>query len=478
MRRLCLPRHYRRRVLGQFDFTHDLANLVDGKGLYLPQAVAIDSSATPNRIYVADQDNNRVLGWRNADSFSNGAPAGLVIGQPDFISSGCSAASAHSLCQPAGVAVDGAGNLYVADAGNNRVLEYTNPFAACGSTLPMRGRSGQPGLWPGRKLHLEACNIDTGNGGSTAIDLCDPTGVAVDAAGNLYVADAGNNRVLEYNTPLTTDVTADTGLWPGRRLHRRITAISTPATAAPPPTTCAIRQESRWTASGNLYVADNDNSRVLEYNTPLTTDVTADMVFGQGGDFTSNDCDYDTFDGSSTAIDLCGPSGVAVDASGKPVCGGSGQRAGAGVQHTADHRRHGGHGLRPGRGLHLGCSVQLRQLSFRQRPTQLPTTCAIQPGVALDGAGNLYVADQGNNRVLEYNTPLSSGTTAERVLGQDDFAHNVANLVDARGCTSLKRWRSMRAPRQIEFTLPMKTTTGCWAGEMRPRSPTALRPTW
>ncbi len=43
------------RVLGQFDFTHNAANLVDGKGLFTPDAVAIDSSTTPNRVYVADQ---------------------------------------------------------------------------------------------------------------------------------------------------------------------------------------------------------------------------------------------------------------------------------------------------------------------------------------------------------------------------------------------------------------------------------------
>ena len=46
--------------------------------------MAIDTSATPNRLYVADDDNNRVLGWNDAASFANGAAADLVIGQPDF----------------------------------------------------------------------------------------------------------------------------------------------------------------------------------------------------------------------------------------------------------------------------------------------------------------------------------------------------------------------------------------------------------
>ena len=59
------------------------------------------------------------------------------------------------------------------------------------------------------------------------------------------------------------------------------------------------------------------NSRVLEYNNPLTN-TTADTVFGQGGDFTFAACDYDTGgEGKpSSANDLCSPSGVAVDGSG------------------------------------------------------------------------------------------------------------------------------------------------------------------
>ena len=97
------------RVLGQLDFAHSAPNLVDAKGVSTPDDVAIDLSATPNRIYVADEQNNRVLGWRDAESFSNGAPADLVIGQPDFLSSDCVATSNHSLCTPAGVAVDDLG---------------------------------------------------------------------------------------------------------------------------------------------------------------------------------------------------------------------------------------------------------------------------------------------------------------------------------------------------------------------------------
>ena len=82
-------------------------------------------------------------------------------------------------------------------------------------------------------------------------------------------------------------------------------------------------------ASGNLYVADQSNNRVLEYDNPLdpsggtpgtpgsSGDTTADEVFGQGGDFTKAVCaDGQTPDSALNAAGLCSPGGVAVDSAG------------------------------------------------------------------------------------------------------------------------------------------------------------------
>lgn len=120
-------------VAGQLNFALNMPNFTDALGLLFPAALAIDNSATPPHLYSADQNNNRVLGWLNAQAFANGAPADLVIGEPDFFTvvpavasnhRPCPAASATNLCFPRGVAVDSHGNLYVADTSNNRVLEY------------------------------------------------------------------------------------------------------------------------------------------------------------------------------------------------------------------------------------------------------------------------------------------------------------------------------------------------------------------
>ena len=130
-------------VLGQLNFTNDTANLVDGLGfdMLLPHRfvspysargdVAIDRSVSPNRIWVADTYNNRVLGWASIAAFNTHAAADIVIGQSDFISNRCDNSVANnlsSLCQATGVAVDSTGNLYVTDS--FRVLEYDHPFTS------------------------------------------------------------------------------------------------------------------------------------------------------------------------------------------------------------------------------------------------------------------------------------------------------------------------------------------------------------
>jgi sugar lactone lactonase YvrE len=424
------------RVLGQFDFAHNAANLVDAKGLSGPNDVAIDSSATPNRVYVADEDNNRVLGWRDAASFSDGAPADLVIGQPDFISSDCLAASNNSLCNPAGVAADGSGNLYVADYGNSRVLEFTNPFTACAGAFPCVGGAANLVFGQGGDFTSSVCDFDTADAASsTAVDLCDPWGVAVDRAGNVYVADLGNSRVLEYNTPLTTDVTADKvfgqgGDFTANNCDFDTTDGSSTAVDLCNPTGVAVD------GSGHLYVADNENNRVLEYNTPLSTDTTtaetADVVFGQGGDFTSDACNSDT-GGSSTDIDLCSPARVAVDGSGNVYV------ADFGNNRVLQYNTPLTTGVTAetvfGQGGNFAsdaCNYDVDDPGGATDSSTANDLCEPK-GVAVDGSGNLFVADTTNNRVLKYNAPLATNTTADLVLGQDDFIHNVANLVDAQG---------------------------------------------
>jgi hypothetical protein len=122
----------------------------------------------------------------------------LVFGQSGFTGNSCNqddaAPTASTLCNPEGVVVDADGNLYVADALNNRVLTYLNPLTADRTADLVLGQDGS--FTAGR------CNQGLT---PTARTLCVPSGVALDGSGNLYVPDQVNERVLVYEGSLTED---------------------------------------------------------------------------------------------------------------------------------------------------------------------------------------------------------------------------------------------------------------------------------
>ena len=249
-------------VLGQTLFTTALANNggLNASGLTIPYGVAVD--ARTGRLYVADQNNNRVLSWPNAAALANHQAADLVIGQPGFTTNTANngGLGKASLNGPRGVAVDAQGNLFVADSGNNRVLEYNAPLANHAAAARV---FGQPDFATGTP----------NTGGVSGASLAFPEDVALDARGNLFVADLFNNRVLEYNIPL------DTGLSAANRVlgqidvnHNSVNAGGLGASSLNQPTGVAVNSD------GTVYVADHGNSRVLVYDNPLTTDTIADLV--------------------------------------------------------------------------------------------------------------------------------------------------------------------------------------------------------
>ena len=181
-------------VLGQIGLTQNTLNFGGPGALNGPTGAAVDSQG---HLYVVDQGNNRVLGFASAASFVNGASADLVIGQPDFYSNrpGYPSITPSSLNQPVAAATDPAGNLYVSDFGDNRVVEYDAPFAS-GFT------AGEPAsIIFGNTSSTNNSACTNGQPMPSADNLCDPTGVASDAQGNLFVTDSGYDRVLLYLNP-------------------------------------------------------------------------------------------------------------------------------------------------------------------------------------------------------------------------------------------------------------------------------------
>ncbi len=243
------------------------------------------------------------------------AVADLVLGQPHLTgqphlfsnTANYGGVSASSLNNPREVAVDAAGNVYVADTSNHRVLVYLDP----------QNTDTVADLVLGKPNFITSkCNIDfVVYKVVSASTLCYPFGVVVDAVGNVYVTDVGNHRVLVYLDPQNTDTVADLVLGKPNFITSKckidfvvdkVVAVVGSSSAS----TLCLPFGVVVDAAGNVYVADGNN-RVLEYHTPLTTDTVADVVLGQPN-FTSNTAN----NGGVSASSLYGPHGVAVDTAG------------------------------------------------------------------------------------------------------------------------------------------------------------------
>ncbi|HZC45434.1 MAG TPA: choice-of-anchor D domain-containing protein [Candidatus Acidoferrum sp.] len=400
------------RVLGQIDFIKNAVNFVDAIGMDAPAGVAIDKAVFTGHVLVADTQNNRVLGWLSVTAFRSGGAADLVIGQADFNSSGCNrnaaAPDATTLCRPIGVAVDGAHRVYVGDAQNNRVLVFADPFAAL-------AKSGQSSGFDAAAVFGQAGSFSTSaaNGnGLSADSLSSPQVVALDSNGNLFVADVDNNRALVFFAPIpmTTvkgmpgnfgDATADVAvgqpdLVSGGCNQGGLATLTSLCTA--PFFGVGIAADS----GGNLYVADTMNDRALEYNGPFgfmqTNNVGADLVF----------------EGNN----LAQPSGVAVDSNGNFY-----------VSSAPHHQVY--EYTQP---VPLGRSDLLNLKIGPGAVNPTAESLDFPMGLAIDAVNNLYVADQANNRVLEFNEAGSPGNKAANGAGgQIDRSHNAPNYVDAVG---------------------------------------------
>lgn len=282
------------RVIGQFGgFTSGTCNLfgVSASSLCRPSGVTVDSLGN---VYVADTDNNRVLEYD--DPINTNTVADRVFGQlGSFTSNTCNngGVTADSLCGPVGVAVDSVGNLYVTDRFNNRALEYDTPLSSGTTADRVFGQLGS------------MTSAVQNNGGVSADSLAYTLGADVDAFDNLYIVDEGNNRVLEYDTPISSGTTADVVFGQlGSFTSNVANNGGLSASSLWVPTGVAID------AVGNVYISETGPERSLEFNNPLTSDTIADQVFGQGGSFTSSGNNSIGLNASSAA----NPWDVAVDA--------------------------------------------------------------------------------------------------------------------------------------------------------------------
>jgi Concanavalin A-like lectin/glucanases superfamily/Domain of unknown function (DUF2341)/NHL repeat len=241
--------------------------------LNAPMTVAIDVSGN---IYIADFNNNCI----RKITVSTGIITTIAgTGTAGYSGDNGPAASAE-LSSPEGIAIDGSGNLYIADTGNNVVREV----AASNSTITTIAGDGFPGY-------------SGDNGPAICAELFNPASVTLDSSGNLYIGDYENHAVRKVAASSGTIATVAGNGTAG------YAGDNGPATSAELSYPAAVSVD----AAGNVYIADYGNHAIREVS---ATTGTISTVAGNGIEGYSGD------GGPATSAELSYPHGVVVDTAG------------------------------------------------------------------------------------------------------------------------------------------------------------------
>jgi uncharacterized protein (TIGR03437 family) len=428
-------------------------NLVEGRELYFPQGVALDTSVSPPTLYVSDYFNNRVLAWKDANGFKSGQKADLQIGQPDLLTTfagGPGTAYSTGLSRPTGIAVY-KGDLYVADSGNNRVLRYPSPF---NQVTQQQKQFPTPDLWigqstvNGRSINYTGQSIPNAQGifltnGSVVLQ----SSIAFDSLGNLWMSDAGNLRVLRFKA---SDVASGGGgLIADLELGQLdFVTVQTPLSTSDP--TAKLRTNQfflpdalAFDPSGNLFVTDfNGVSRVMVFTPPFSTGMSASRLMGVFPATFIPPTDPTVYQALLDKTVTVSPEAVFFLTGSTPAVGVVDSQSSRillfdtyanwptdGTPPQAKFiygQPNNCSAQQPGLPTYAACRV-----ANNGNPRPAANTLGIPAG-AFATSTDLFVVDSGNNRVLDL--PISGNTlgSATRVLGQDRFDTNSINLIEGR----------------------------------------------
>lgn len=316
--------------------------------------IALDDSGN---LFIADAHNDRV---RRVDASTGVITTVAGTGNGGYSGDGNQATSAQ-LNYPSGVVVDGSGDLYIAEYFNRRVRKVD---ASTGVITTVAG-TGDAGY--------------SGDGGpATSAQLRDPVGVAIDGSGNLYIADQSDERVRKVNasTGVITTV-AGTGSY-------GYSGDGGPATSAQLNFPSGVAKD----ASGNLYIADNSNNliRKVDASTGIITTVAGNRINGYNGD-----------GGPATSAQLNFPFDIAFD--------------GSGNLYIADRENHRIRKVDASTGVIT--TVAGTGINGYNGDGFMATSAQLNypSGVAVDGSGNLYIADVRNHRIRRINASTGVITT-------------------------------------------------------------------
>jgi sugar lactone lactonase YvrE/predicted secreted protein len=365
------------RVVREVSTVGTISTVVGPAQFAAPSNLAMDASAN---LYISDSAANRVFQYSLKTSvLSNYAGTGAVTGA--YAGDGGAAAKAR-LNYPAGLAVDPSGNLYIADSGNYRLREVL-PTPLTISTVAGNGFFRFAG------------------DGGLAIDaqLNSPTGTALDSAGNLYFADTDNNVIRKVTPSGNISTVVGNGL-----------AGSSGDGGNPLNASLNAPMDVALDSNGNLYIADAGNAvirQVVLPSGPITT-------IAGGGSATQDGV-------PAITAELLGPVAVAIDANLNIYIAEENFGKVAIVTHKDGKIN-----------TFAGQSSGFAGYSGDGGPA-FGATLNSPEGLAFDGAGNLYIADTGNNvirKVTPGATPTISTVAGNRTAtsGPDGIAATASGV--------------------------------------------------
>jgi sugar lactone lactonase YvrE len=245
--------------------TGQLIGMGSAAQFYYPHGVAVDGSGN---VYVADTGNQIIR------EIAPGGTVTTLAGSMGVTGSSNGTGAAAQFFYPGGVAVDGSGNVYVADTGNGTIRE----IAPGGAVTTLAGTPGVTG---------------TANGTGAAAQFLYPKGIAVDGSGNVYVADSGNHAIREIAPGgVVTTLAGSPGVSGTANGTGGAAQFFCPGGVA-------------VDGSGNVYVADTYNHAIREIAPGGVVTTLAGSVRDTGAE-----------NGTGAAVHFYYPSGVAVDGSG------------------------------------------------------------------------------------------------------------------------------------------------------------------
>ncbi len=316
--------------------------------LYQPQGVAVDSAGN---VVIADSGHNRIRRVSVSGVISPLAGDGLG----SYSGDGSTALTAR-LSYPVGVAVDGAGNVYIGDTGNARLRKAR----ASGDIITIAGGNGAGGAGD--------------FSGATSAQVRDIRGIALDAAGNVYLSDTGNHRIRKITV-------ADSVI-------SRIGGASTAGAGADGPD--ALQSALRLPygvavdRNGVVYFSDTGNHRIRK----ISTSGAIETIAGTGSAGFSGD------GGPATSARLSSPTGLAMDA--------------AGNIYFADSDNHRIRHITPSGAIRTIAGTGVAGFSGDDA-SAISAQLSYPVALALDSSGSIYIADQNNNRVRRLSVDNSSG---------------------------------------------------------------------